>query len=146
MILLIKTIDKLALLDYNKNKLNFIMKEGTAMSNKIVQISFSDSEMTYLTQKAEHEGISVALYIKNSVLLDTEFKKCFEELKTKVARIKVGIKFNIKAVFGTDWTNIEKGVRLALGKAFYTYVHSGSITNVKILDKDSANTQWYEII
>ena len=116
------------------------------MLNKIVQISFSDSEMKYLTQKSENEGISVALYIKNCVLANTEFKKCFEELKTKVARIKVGTKFNIKAVFGTDWSNIEKGVRLALGKAFYTYVQSGSITNVKVLPKDSAHTQWYEII
>lgn len=114
---------------------------------KVIQISFTEGEFEHLERRAEEEGSSVALYIKNRVLEDTEFQKCFGELLTRVSRIKVGTKFNIKAVFGTDWTNITKGVRLAMGRAFYNYVKAGKVSNITALpNKDSANTQWYKVI
>lgn len=116
------------------------------MSNHIIQVTVSDSELVHLKKQAQKEGVTVQHYIKNKVLSDTDFKKYFEDLKTRVMRIKPGTQFNIKLVFGIDWSNIPKGVRLALGKAFFTYIKSSTASNIKILNKDSANTQWYEII
>lgn len=116
------------------------------MANNIIQITFSDSEMKHLKKHAEEVGLTVPLYIKTKVLADTDFKKYFDELKARVIKIRPGTKFNIKLVFGIDWGNVPKGVRLALGKAFYTYVKSSAVSNIKILDKDSAHTQWYELI
>ncbi len=113
------------------------------MSGKVIQVTFSDSEYSHLENQANIEGVTVPLYIKNKVLDDTEFKKHFKELLTRVSRIKPNSDFNIKMVFATDWPNIEKGVRLALGRAFYNYVEAGKIANTIPTKKDSANVQWY---
>lgn len=115
------------------------------MANKVVQISFSENEYAHLEAKAEEEGATVSLYIKNKVLENTEFKKWFNELLDRVLRIKSGTRFNIKMVLATDWVNIERGIRLAIGRAFYNYVVSGKIISVKPIEKDSANIQWYEV-
>lgn len=111
------------------------------MSNT-VQISFTKEELNYLENLAKREDLTVPLYIKTKVLENTEFNKYFKELKEKVNRIKPGTEFNIKAVFGTDWLNIPKGVRLALGRIFYKYVAENNI-KVTIKQKDASNTQWY---
>ncbi|ROR28110.1 uncharacterized protein DUF1413 [Mobilisporobacter senegalensis] len=115
------------------------------MASKIIQISFSEAEYSHLESKAEEEGMTIALYIKNKVLDDTEFKKWFRELLERVSRIKYGTPFNIKMVLSTDWVNIERGVRLAMGRAFYNYVVAGKVEGVKPTQKDSANVQWYEV-
>ena len=115
------------------------------MANKIVQISFSESEYAHLEEQAAIEGATVALYIKNKVLENTEFKRWFNELLERVSRIKVGTKFNIKMVLSTDWVNIDRGIRLAIGRAFYNYVIAGKVTSIQPTQKDSANVQWYEV-
>lgn len=114
------------------------------MVNKIVQISFSEAEYAHIENLANSDGLNIALYIKNKVLGDTEFKKQFNELLQRVSRIKSNTEFNIKMVFATDWPNIDKGVRLALGRAFFNYIQAGKIPNVKAKPyKDIANVQWY---
>lgn len=114
------------------------------MANKVVQITFSDSEYEHLERKSAEDGLSIALYIKNKVLDDTEFKKWFKELLEKVERIQPNTEFNIKMVFATDWAGIERGVKLALGRAFFNYISAGKIPDVQAKpDKDSSNVQWY---
>lgn len=113
------------------------------MAGKVIQISFSDEEYAHLEAKAGVEGMSIALYIKNKVLQDTEFKKWFCELIERVSRIRPGTPFNIKMVLSTDWVNINRGVRLAMGRAFYNYVVAGKIEGISPTQKDSANVQWY---
>lgn len=114
--------------------------------SKVIQIRFSDSEMEFLSRKAEEKGVTVPIFIKGEVLSDTEFNVKFEELKKRVKHIPVGTDFSIKAVFGVEWGGISKGVRLALGKAFYAYIDAGNEPTIEIKpDKDSANTQWYKI-
>ena len=115
------------------------------MANKVVQISFSEAEYTHLEKLAEADGATVALYIKNKVLENTEFKKWFQELLVRVSRIQTGKTFNIKMVMATDWPNIDRGVRLAMGRAFYNYVTAEKVTNVQPTQKDSANVQWYGV-
>jgi hypothetical protein len=113
------------------------------MASRVIQISFSDTEYTHLQAKAKAEGMTIALYIKNKVLEDTEFNKWFRELLERVSRIRPGTTFNIKAVMSTDWVNIDRGVRLAMGRAFYNYVVASKVEGVRPTHKDSANVQWY---
>lgn len=113
------------------------------MASKVVQVLFSESEYVHIEKQANSEGVTVALHIKNKVLEDTEFKKHFKELLERVSQIKPEKEFNIKAVFATDWSEIKKGVRLALGRAFYNYVVAEKIEGITPTKKDSANVQWY---
>ncbi len=115
------------------------------MASKVIQICFSETEYAHLEAKADAEGMTIALYIKNKVLEDTEFKKWFRELLERVSRIKPGTPFNIKMVLSTDWANIDRGVRLAMGRAFYNYVLAGKVEGVSPTQKDSANVQWYVV-
>ena len=110
---------------------------------KLIQVSFTDDEYNELERRARDSGVSITHCIKSRVLENTEFQKWFSELLLRVERIPTGTNFNIKAVLATDWININKGVRLALGRAFYNHVIAGKVTGVKATDKDSANTQWY---
>ena len=114
------------------------------MASKVVQISLSENEYDYVSEKAANEGLTIPLFIKSVVLSYTEFSKRFNELKRRVQDVPANNKFSIKSVFGSEWFNISTGTRLALGRAFYKQVGNGSVSNVTILDKDSANTQWYQ--
>lgn len=114
--------------------------------SKVIQIRFSESELEFLTNKAEEKGLTVPIYIKGVVLSETEFNTKFDELKRRVKNIPAGTSFSIKAVFGIEWAGISKGVRLALGKAFFSYIDAGNEDRIEIIpEKDSANTQWYKV-
>ena len=112
------------------------------MGNKSVQILFTDEELEYLEKEAAKEGLTVPLYIKGTVLQDNEFGKYYKVLVDKANKLSPGTRFNIKAIFGTDWT-MPKGVKLTLGKTYYNRVQDGTITNVKAEGKDSSNVMWY---
>lgn len=114
------------------------------MASKVVQISFSEKEYEYLSNKATVEGLTIPLFIKSIVLSGTEFSKRFNELKKRVQDVPSNNKFSIKSTFGSEWFNVSNGTRLALGRAFYKQVANGTIPGVTLLDKDSANTQWYQ--
>ncbi len=115
------------------------------MSSRVVQISFSETEYANLASKAEAEGMTIALYIKNKVSNGTEFKKWFSELLERVSLFEQGTLFNIKMAMFPDWASIDRGVRLAMGRAFYNYVVAGKVVGIHPTKKDSANVQWYEV-
>lgn len=115
------------------------------MARKVIQVSFSEREYAFLEKQAADEGTTIALHIKNKVLEDTAYKKWFEELVTRVSGLKEGTAFTVKMVLATDWPNIERGVRLALGRGFYKYVKAGKLKSVYETQKDSANVQWYRV-
>jgi len=117
------------------------------MASRVIQISLSDAEYAHLEAMAmaEAKGMRVALYVKNKVLGNTEFRRCFDELLERVSRRKPGTSFNIRMVLDTDWANIDRGVRLAMGRAFYNAVVAGKVEGVSPTKKDSANVQWYEV-
>jgi len=71
------------------------------------------------------------------------FGKYYQDLIEKVNALPSGTKFNIKALFGVEWT-MNKGIKLNLGKTFFGRVDSGIINNVLIVGKDSSNVMWYE--
>jgi hypothetical protein len=65
------------------------------------------------------------------------------ELISRTQKINENTKFSIKLLFGTDWLNIPKGIKLALGRKFYKEVSEKIIKNINYLYKDSSNTAFY---
>lgn len=110
-----------------------------------VQLLFSEDEYAKLKEQADIHGLTVPLYIKSEVLQDDDFGTCYRKLIEKVGNLPSGTRFNIKALFGVEWT-MSKGVKLNLGKTYYSRVSEGIITNVKAIGKDSSNVMWYEKI
>ena len=111
---------------------------------RVVQIPLSDDEFAKLEEKANAEGSSISQYIKDIVLPGNDFRRWFPELLHRVESVSNGTKFNIRSVMGTDWINIPKGVRLALGRGFYKHVAVNKLKNVYATEMDSAKTQWYK--
>ncbi|MDR2649948.1 MAG: single-stranded DNA-binding protein, partial [Clostridiales bacterium] len=59
-----------------------------------------------------------------------DFKIWFPKLLGRVDKLENGTIFDIRAVMGTDWLVIPKGIRLALGRVFYQHVDKGLVNNV----------------
>lgn len=108
-----------------------------------VQILFSTEEYKQLQEEADKIGLTVPLYIKATVLKDDAFGVYYQKLVDKVNMLPSGTKFNIKALFGVEWT-MAKGIKLNLGKTFYGRVYNGIIDNVLCVGKDSSNVMWYQ--
>lgn len=110
-----------------------------------VQLLFSKTEYQQLETEANNVGLTVPLYIKSKVLKEYDFGEYYKRLIEKVDELPSGIKFNIKALFGVEWT-MGKGIKLNLGKTYFGRVDNNVITNVKCIGKDSSNVTWYEKI
>lgn len=108
-----------------------------------IQILVSQEEFDKLQTEADKYGLTVPLYIKSEVLKDDDFGTYYRKLQEKVENLPSGTRFNIKALFGVEWT-MSKGIKLNLGKTYYGRVKTGVITNAKIHGKDSSNVMWYE--
>jgi len=114
---------------------------------KVVQVALSDDEYArFLAEKkkANAEGFADAQYIKSIILPDDGFDKWLAELLCRVAGLKAGTKFNIRAVMATDWVLIPKPIRLRLGRVFYNHVAAGKVKYVKETAKGNDKTQWYQ--
>lgn len=109
--------------------------------SKVVQITFTDEQYAELEKRAGH--LTIQHYIIGREFPQNDFTKWFPELLSRVSKIQSGTKFNIKAVFGTDWINIPKGVRLSLGRAFFKHVNTNKVPGVRAIEPDKAKTQWY---
>ena len=100
------------------------------MEKMNVQLLLTQEEYQYLEKEANRSGLTVPLYIKGEILKSDPFSYYYKQLIQKVENLPKGTKFNIKALFGVEWTMAK--------------VQEGVITNVKPLGKDSANLMWYE--
>jgi len=113
---------------------------------RVIQVPFSDDEYEkFITEKAKAnaENSSDAQFIKDVVLPNNDFRRWFPILLKRVDELSYGTNFNIRAVMGTDWVNIPKGIRLALGRVFFQHVHADNGINAKATALDSAKVQWY---
>ena len=113
------------------------------MNKTNIQILLTNDEYMQLKEKADRVGLTVPLYIKSTVLEDDGFGAAYRSLIDRVADLPAGTRFNIKSLFGVEWT-MSRGVKLNLGKTYYNRVRAGVVTNVKIHGKDSSNVMWYE--
>lgn len=113
------------------------------MEKVSVQLLFSAKEYSTLKIQADDHGLTVPLYIKSVVLQEDDFGTYYKSLISKVDKLPSGTRFNIKALFGVEWT-MSKGVKLNLGKTYYNRVSKGVLTNVRSIAKDSSNVMGYE--
>lgn len=108
-----------------------------------VQILLTQEEYDKLQTEADKFGLTVPLYMKGAVLKEDDFGSSYMKLLEKVDALPRGTRFNIKSLFGVEWT-MSKGIKLNLGKTYFNRVNSGAITNAKAVGKDSSNVMWYE--
>ena len=108
-----------------------------------VQLLFTKDEYNVIKIKADSVGLTVPLYIKSEMIQHDDFGTCYRDLINKVDELPSGVRFNIKSLFGVQWT-MSRGVKLNLGKTYYSKVSEGVINNVKPIGKDSSNVMWYE--
>ena len=113
------------------------------MSKINVQLLFTEKEYEKLRKEAYKYGLTVPLYVKGEVLKDDDFTKSYRSLILRVNMLPSGTKFNIRSLFGVDWT-MSKGVKLNLGKTYFNSISKGVIDNVNIVGKDSSKVMWYE--
>jgi len=111
---------------------------------KNLQVLLSDAEYEGLEKRAEEKGVPKNVYIRSLLLGEAdEFSNAYMETIERVEALAPGTKFNLKALFGTDWTQ-SRGTKLTLGKTFYEMVESGYVKTAKVLGKDSSNIMQYE--
>ncbi len=113
------------------------------MKTTSIQISVTDKEYAKLQAEAEKLGVSVADFVKTKALQNDEFEVYFQKLLAKVKALPKGAKFNLKALFGAEWT-MSAGVKLSLGKVYFNKVTKGVITDAIADGKDGNGVMWYE--
>lgn len=70
-----------------------------------------------------------------------------EEAIQELDNVKSGTIFIVKDLYrGYKWNEIDKNIRLDLGRTFLNQVKSGTIKNVVTLEKNSSNQQKYRKI
>lgn len=74
-------------------------------------------------------------------MLNILLKEAINELKN----VKCGTIFVVKDLFrGYQWNEIDKKIRLDLGRTFLNEIKAGNIKEIEILEKNSANQQKYK--
>ncbi|MBE5980804.1 MAG: single-stranded DNA-binding protein [Paenibacillaceae bacterium] len=116
---------------------------GIVLEKVNVQLLLTQEEYESLKKNADKQGLTVPCYIKSVVLEDDYFYGFYKKLLDKVEQLPSGTKFNIKALFGVEWT-MPKGIKLTLGRTYFNRVDKGIIDNVIATGKDSSNVMWYE--
>lgn len=139
-----KYIDNILFLIYIIfQKQNNIYMGGIVLEKVNVQLLLTQEEYESLKKNADKQGLTVPCYIKSVVLEDDYFYGFYKKLLDKVEQLPSGTKFNIKALFGVEWT-MPKGIKLTLGRTYFNRVDKGIIDNVIATGKDSSNVMWYE--
>ena len=109
-----------------------------------LQVLLSEEEYKGLEKRAETEGLPLSVYVRSLLLGDEdEFSTAYKEAIARVTALAPGTEFNLKSLFGTDWTQ-SRGTKLTLGRTFYEVVRSGTVLTVKALGKDSSNIMQYK--
>lgn len=109
-----------------------------------IQLLLNDAEYAIVTAAAEKQGVPVLVYIRSRLLgTEDEFSTAYAETLRRVEALPPGTKFNLKALFGTDWTMSRK-TKLMLGKTFYKQVNAGKIKLAKAKDEEHTTIMQYE--
>lgn len=105
----------------------------------------NDVEYAHVTAAAAKQGVPVPVYIRSRILdEENEFTRAYAETLRRVEALPIGTKFNLKTLFGTDWSKFHASAS-NIGKAFCDLVCSGSVADVKVLGKGgSTGNMQYE--
>lgn len=106
------------------------------MAKKIISILVSDEEYYDLSGLARENRMNLSQFCRSRLPLNNEFNEYYKKLLKKVEKLQnsKNLKFFIRDLWNVEeWNTVPKGIKLALGKQFYSDVVSRKIKNV---DKD----------
>lgn len=109
----------------------------------IISVTLTQNELDQAKKLAEKHGLPLAQCVKQFALGDQGFEERFEALKQKAAAQPVGQPFTVMGLF-SDWNDLDRGLKLSLGRTFYHFVRSGKLPGVRSAGKNSSNVQLYE--
>ena len=107
-----------------------------------VSVTLTNDEYEKAMKEAEAKGLSISQYVKRFAIGSDEFDSRFEFLKKAALEQNVGKRFTVMSLFD-DWDEIEKGVKLTLGRAFFNLVKKGDLEGVEDAGKGVSNIQLY---
>ena len=117
------------------------MKNTQPMKN--IQVLLSEDEYAAIAAAAKEAEQPIPVYVRSRLLGDTnELSTAYAETLRRVEALAPGTSFDLKTLFGTDWT-MSRGTKLTLGKAFYDMVDGGKVPTAQALGKDSSNIMQY---
>ena len=103
------------------------------MSERTISIGFTNEEYSKILELAQAKNYSISQYIRSKVI-PNEFNIKYSYLIKKISKLKPDTIFTVKTLWRIDeWNEIPKGIKLSLGKHFYTNVKLGNFTNIKII-------------
>ena len=84
------------------------------------------------------------MYCKSLIVPEVEFNKYYKHLIRKVEAFPYSITFTIRDLIEVEiWDAIPKGIKLAIGRQFYSQVKNRAIENIDIIGYGAARTMRY---
>jgi hypothetical protein len=102
------------------------------MAEKIIYLGLTMTEYQKIEKDAKNAGMSIPAYCK-SIIIPSEFTENYKLLLRKVKKFPSNSEFSIRQLWEQnyqEWDQISRGVKLALGRHFYSQVQKNSIKNV----------------
>ena len=115
------------------------------MAERIISFGVTFNEYKSIENDAKNKGMSISMFCKSKIL-DTTFYENYQLLLAKIDALpsNTNLKFSISDLFANEqWLIIPKGVRLAIGKQFYSMVKNKIIKKVKIEGFGTSKTMRY---
>jgi hypothetical protein len=115
------------------------------MSERIISIGVTENEFQEIQSYAQEQNMSVSMYCKSILIPTTKFCQYYKRLLKKIKELpSSSLKFTIRDLWKTeDWDTIPKGIKLAMGRQFYSEVDKRLIKNINIEGYGSAKTMQY---
>jgi hypothetical protein len=114
------------------------------MSEKIISFGVTMDEFQNIQKEARQKNMSISMYCKSLIVSGTKFIKFYNHLIKKLESFPLHITFTIRDIMGNElWENIPKGIKLSIGRQFYSQVNSRIIENIKIEGYGAAKTMRY---
>ena len=117
------------------------MKNTQPMKN--IQVLLSEDEYAAIAAAAKVAEQPIPVYVRSRLLGDTnELSTAYAETLRRVEALAPGTSFDLKTLFGTDWT-MSRGTKLTLGKTFYGMVKEGVVKIARAEQKNTSNIMQY---
>lgn len=111
------------------------------MSNQVI-VTLTDKEYSEVVKLSKEKGLSISQYVKRYSIGNDDFDSLYDYLKNKAIEQPANKPFTVMSLF-TDWDEIDRGVKLSLGRCFYHLVKSGKLPGVEPAGKNTSNVQLY---
>jgi hypothetical protein len=115
------------------------------MADKVLYIGVTNTEYEKIKGDAKNAMMTIPTYCKSKII-DTEFNIYYKLILEKIDELPSKFEFSIRQLLEGDennWENISRGVKLALGRQFYSQVDSKYIKTVNKKGYGKNGTMFY---